>query len=249
MLAEERCEEILRIINETGSVTVQKLIGHTGASEATLRRDLNLLAQKGLLVKVHGGAIALEMNSALRDSDVTVRSELNQEEKKQAAKYAASLIGPDDFVFLDAGTTTGYLIDYLKVPADQVVFVTNGIMHARKLAGKGYRVLLPGGELKGLTEALVGEEAIDNLKKYWFTKGFWGTNGIDPSAGFTTPDSREARMKQAAMKQCRKCYVLGDSSKVSAISLVTFGSFSSAEVILAREAGQPLKNFDNVILI
>ena len=172
MLAEERMEEIVRLVQEYGSMTVQKLMEYTGASESTLRRDLNALDKRGMLTKVHGGAIALEMNVVVKDSDVILREELHREEKIEVARYAASLIRPNDFVYLDAGTTTGYLIDFLK--EKRAVFVTNGVMHARKLVQKGYTVYLPGGEFKAVTEALIGEMAIQNLQKYHFTRGFWG---------------------------------------------------------------------------
>ena len=240
MLAEERMEEILRLVHEYGSITIQKLMEHTGASESTLRRDLNAMDKKGLLTKVHGGAVALEMNSVLKDMDVVLKEELNRTEKMSAARYAASLIEPDDLVYLDAGTTTGYMIDFLK--ERNVVFVTNAVMHARKLVSKGYTVYLPGGELKAVTEALVGEEAIFSIQKYHFTKGFWGTNGIDRTAGFTTPDVREARMKECTIKQCSRRYILSDASKLGQISPVTFAGFDSAEIILSGEVPEKIKN-------
>lgn len=247
MLAEERLEEILRLVQEYGSMTVQKLMEYTGASESTLRRDLNALDKKGLLTKVHGGAIALEMNSVVKDSDVLIREELHREAKMAAAKYAASLIRPDDFVYLDAGTTTGYMIDFLT--EKRAVFVTNAVMHARKLVSKGCQVYLPGGELKAVTEALIGEEAIQNLRKYHFTKGFWGTNGIHEEAGFTTPDAREAKVKQCAMEQTEKCYILSDSSKIGQISCVTFGSFMDAEVIVAGKIPKDYQKYKHMIQI
>lgn len=245
MLAEERMEEIVRLVQEYGSMTVQKLMEYIGASESTLRRDLNVLDKRGMLTKVHGGAIALDTNMLAKDSDVMIREELHREEKMAAARYAASLIGPNDFVYLDAGTTTGYLIDFLK--EKRAVFVTNAVMHARKLVGKGYTVYLPGGELKAVTEALIGEEAIRNLKKYHFTKGFWGTNGIDVKSGFTTPDAREAKVKQCSMEQTKNCYILSDSSKIGQTSCVTFGAFEDAGIIVAGDVPQEYRKYKHMI--
>lgn len=245
MLAEERMEEIVRLVQEYGSMTVQKLMEYTGASESTLRRDLNALDKRGMLTKVHGGAIALEMNAVVKDSDVILREELHREEKIEVARYAASLIQPNDFVYLDAGTTTGYLIDFLK--EKRAVFMTNGVMHARKLVQKGYTVYLPGGEFKAVTEALIGEMAIQNLQKYHFTKGFWGTNGIDSRHGFTTPDAREAQIKQCSMEQTEKCYVLSDSSKIGKVSCVTFGAFEDAGMIVAGDVPQEYKKYKHMI--
>ena len=245
MLAEERMEEIVRLVQEYGSMTVQKLMEYTGASESTLRRDLNALDKRGMLTKVHGGAIALEMNVVVKDSDVILREELHREEKIEVARYAASLIRPNDFVYLDAGTTTGYLIDFLK--EKRAVFVTNGVMHARKLVQKGYTVYLPGGEFKAVTEALIGEMAIQNLQKYHFTRGFWGTNGIDSRYGFTTLDAREAQIKQCSMEQTEKCYILSDSSKIGKVSCVTFRAFEDARMIVAGDVPQEYKKYKHMI--
>ena len=245
MLAEERMEEIVRLVQEYGSMTVQKLMEYTGASESTLRRDLNALDKRGMLTKVHGGAIALEMNAVVKDSDVILREELHREEKIEVARYAASLIRPNDFVYLDAGTTTGYLIDFLK--EKRAVFVTHGVMHARKLVQKGYTVYLPGGEFKAVTEALIGEMAIQNLQKYHFTRGFWVNNGIDSRYGFTTPDAREAQIKQCSMEQTEKCYILSDSSKIGKVSCVTFRAFEDARMIVAGDVPQEYKKYKHMI--
>lgn len=110
-----------------------------------------------------------------RDESVAVRQDLNIDEKEQTGKYASSLIEKDDFVYIDAGTTTDFLIDFLT--EQDAVYVTNGIMHAKKLTQKGCIVYLIGGELKEATLALVGEEAMKTLGRYHFTKGFFRTNG------------------------------------------------------------------------
>ena len=176
MLAEERFSEILKLVNEHKTITVQELTELLDMSESTIRRDLTTLHKKGKLIKVHGGATAVNMAQYTRDESVAVRQDLNIDEKVQIGKYASSLIEKDDFVYIDAGTTTDFLIDFLT--EQDAVYVTNGIMHAKKLTQKGCIVYLIGGELKEATLALVGEEAMKTLGRYHFTKGFFGTNGI-----------------------------------------------------------------------
>ena len=110
MLAEERFSKILSIIEETGSVTVQDLMEELGASESTIRRDLNTMDANGLLVKVFGGAVAKNTNIRTQDENVDNRKLQNIEEKVAIAKYAASLIQSGDFVYIDAGTSTELLI-------------------------------------------------------------------------------------------------------------------------------------------
>ena len=87
-------------------------------------------------------------------------------------------------------------------------------MHAKKLTQKGCIVYLIGGELKEATLALVGEEAMKTLGRYHFTKGFFGTNGIHIESGCTTPDIREAAIKEMAILRSAKAYILADSTKI-----------------------------------
>ena len=89
------------------------------------------------------------------------RRERNKGAKEKIAQYAAGLIGPGDFVYIDAGTTTDLMIDF--ITARQAVFVTNAITHAKKLAQKGCTVYILGGEFKAITEAIVGEEAVSSI--------------------------------------------------------------------------------------
>lgn len=105
MLTEKRQEEILRLLTLKGSVTVQELKEYFDASESTIRRDLNTLDEKGALVKVFGGAMLTESNLATKDEQVSQRKGMYQEEKQKIGRYAASLIEPHDFVYVDAGTT------------------------------------------------------------------------------------------------------------------------------------------------
>lgn len=99
--------------------------------------------------------------------------------------------------------------------------MTNAIGHAQKLLKKGYEVLLIGGKLKGVTEAIVGAEALESLNRYNFTKGFWN-EWSSPTEGLTTPDSEEALVKKKAMERCAQCFVLADSSKIGQVTSITF---------------------------
>lgn len=114
-------------------------------SESTIRRDLTELNRQGLLIKVHGGATAIK-SVLSREEEVITKSKKHQEEKRKIAKYAASLINKEDIVYLDAGTTTEMMLDYLR--EYDVIYVTNGITHARKLMNAGFKVHLIGGEIK-----------------------------------------------------------------------------------------------------
>lgn len=246
MLTGKRQEEILRILNSKGSVTVQELTELLQASESTIRRDLNVLDQQGALTKVFGGAVQKKKKLDTREEKVSLRRELNREEKMLIGKYAASLICPDDFVYLDAGTTTGCMIPFLTERS--ATFVTNALSHALELAENGFRVILIGGKVKSSTEAIVGNEAYVNLQKYNFTKGFFGTNGVDKRSGFTTPDINEARIKECAMKHTRSPYVLCDHSKFQLINPVSFGEYNAAQIITDRIPEEGYQEEQNLII-
>lgn len=129
-----------------------------------------------------------------------------------------------------------------------ITVVTNAVAHAQRLAQAGVKVRLVGGELKSSTEAVVGSEAMQTLRKYHFTKGFFGTNGVTKKAGFTTPDANEAMVKKTAIEQCQKKYVLCDHSKFGEVSSVTFLAFTGADVITDRIA-EGYQDCGNIVVI
>ena len=183
------------------------------------------------LIKVHGGAIAIDMNDNYLSTEKSVAEKalLFPEEKAAIAKYAASLIDEGDFVFIDAGTTTAQMLDF--IPLKNISFVTNSFNHAKRLTQRGFQVFIPGGEIRPDTEAIIGEECVLMLENYNFTKCFMGTNGISVSAGFTTQNIKEARVKTAAINGSRKSYILADHSKFDKISFVTFAHINEASII------------------
>lgn len=246
MLTEQRHEIILNLLKEKNSITVSEAKEILHASESTIRRDINTLHNAGKLTKVFGGAVAIQNDVVAYEPTVAQKMEKNKDEKIRIAKYAASLIKNDDFVYLDAGTTTGYMIDY--ITSKEATFVTNAVAHAKKIAFRGNRVILIEGELKGSTEAIVGNYAVDSLRKYHFTMGFFGANGITEKAGFTTPDANEALVKKMALSQCKEKYILADSSKFNSISPVTFSGIDNATIITGKKL-EAYDSFDNILVI
>ena len=246
MLTQERHALILEKLEKESVVYLSDLINLLDASESTIRRDLNYLDKAGLLKKVHGGATSL--NSKLINTtefEVEVRQGINKEEKIAIAKYAASLIKNDDLIYIDSGTTTELMIDFIE--AKGATFVTNGIGHAKKLIHKNLTTYILGGELKLTTEAIIGIEAINSLKKYNFTKGFFGANGIDIERGFTTPDIREAMVKEEALKKSKLSFVLADNSKFNEVSSITFGEISNTTIITTKLEDIRFKKFTKIV--
>ena len=245
MFTEERFNIILQELKKKGIVSVTDLVKLLDASESTIRRDLNTLDKDGLLKKIHGGAISNDESLSKHDYKVDVRQSLNVNEKYDVAKHAALLIEDGDVVYIDAGTTTLILIDF--IIASDITAVTNGIVHAKKLLEKGFRTFILGGEIKASTEAVVGSNTVEQLKKYNFSKGFFGANGISNKSGYTTPDVNEAMVKSQAMKVCKQSFVLADGSKLDKVSFATFGEISDSTFITTKLKDKNIGYDTNVI--
>lgn len=245
MLTEERYQIILNEINRKSLVHVSELVKKLDTSESTIRRDLNFLHKEGKLKKIHGGATALDKLIHTKDDLVSTRESLNIDDKLKIAKYAAGLIEENDFVYIDAGTTTDLMIEFIN--EKEAVYVTNGINQAKKLISKGLRTYILGGEIKSSTEAIIGVEAINSLKKYNFNKGFFGTNAISKDSGYTTPDINEALVKKEALERTRESYVMADNSKFDEISCVTFGELEEAVIITTVIEDNTYKEFTEII--
>jgi len=112
----------------------------------------------------------------------------------------------------------------------------------------GYKVFITAGEAREITGSIVGSEAVKSLDKYNFTKGFFGTNGIDTNAGFTTYEEKEALIKEAAMSKCREAFVLSDNSKFNKIAPITFGKIHNAVIITYKDVNNLLDEDMEVII-
>ena len=230
MLTKQRHEEMVNIIRERGSVTTNEMAKILGISESTARRDINFLADTGKVIKVYGGAMFDPQDVDTKEDSFEQRMDINATEKGKAAEKALELITPDDFIYIDAGTTTEFLIDYIDISVS-AVFVTNGIVHAKKLISKGFKTYMAGGLIRAKTEAVVGSEAVESIKKFNFTKSFIGANGIHPLHGFTTVDTDEAMLKKEAVNHSYVSYVLADHTKFGKVTAVTFAPLEKACIV------------------
>ncbi len=237
MLTQERRDLIVAYINEKNAVTVTELMDEFDASAATIRRDLSVLHDERKILKVFGGATSLSaMDVNTTEPPVSAKATLNVEEKDLISKYAASLINDDDFVYIDSGTTTLEMIKY--IDNTKAKYITNGIVHAKRLLEKNLNTMIIGGRCKHSTEAIIGPDCIDGIRKDHFTKSFMGTNGISINAGYTTPDVDEALVKEEAVKHAYISYILADHSKFGQISSVTFADITSCCIITDKEVNR-----------
>ena len=231
MLAEERFALILDLLAEKRTATVQELCEALNASESTIRRDLTELDRQGRLNKVHGGATLPNGQFLADEPTMAAKESLAVSQKQSIAEAAAALINAEDFVYVDAGTSTLAMVRALNGPALEAHYVTNGIAHARMLVQKGCRTYLPGGQVRPITEAITGPETLADLQHYNFTKAFMGANGVSPAEGFTTPDPEEASIKTAALQRARERWFLVDNTKFDMVYSAVIGDIGCGAIL------------------
>lgn len=213
MLAETRHQLILDALRRERTMTVQALADLLHTSISTIRRDLIVLDEKGLLNKVHGGASMTESHLSAVELDMQTKEGLKLAEKQRIGRAAARMIHADDFVFIDAGSTTLQLVLAIEGEACKATYVTNGLAHTRELMLKGCSVYLPGGHVRRHTEAIIGATALSGLRQYTFTKAFLGANGVSLDRGFTTPGIDERELKAEIVRLSGEGWFLADDSK------------------------------------
>ena len=224
ILTPQRHQIITNILNEQQTAKIHELAEATGASEATIRRDLSQLENENKLKRVHGGASVLHQKR--EELSIPEKSTQNLNQKQLLARYAAELIREGDCIFLDAGTTTFQMIPYLK--GKNITVVTYGVSLLEALMEYEVVTYLTGGFVKYKTKALVGQGTYHSLSQYRFDKCFLGVNGVHPTYGYTTPDPEEAFIKHAALSQSQEAYVLGDASKLNEVTFAKVADLHQA---------------------
>ncbi len=207
----ERRQGILDRVMEDGRVSVAELSQEFGLSEVTIRADLQALAESGLLLRTHGGAIAI---NASRDYlSLNLRRQQQVLEKAHIGAAAAALIRDGDSVFLDSSSTALAIAQCLK-DRRYLTVVTNGLAVAQELLdAAGIDVIVIGGRLRRDTASLVGAIGLDLLDHVNLQKGFFGSHGITVEEGLTDVSADEAELKRYVVKVCREVIAVVDRTK------------------------------------
>ena len=233
MLARQRQALILDRVRQTGAVRVADLARDLGVSDMTVRRDLDILQEHGLLEKVHGGATSLP-GLASYEPGFVAKSTLQQAEKEAIAAAAAERVEPGMAIGISAGTTThAFASRVADVPG--VTVVTNSIRVADLLNRSGRRdqtVILTGGS-RTPSEALVGPFAVSQLRTVHLDQVFIGVHGMDAKTGFTCPNLLEAETDRALIEAGRRLVVLADHTKWGVVGIASIGDLDQADVLIS----------------
>ena len=231
-LARQRQTLILERVREQGGVRVTDLVRELGVSDMTVRRDLELLDQRGLLEKVHGGAAAID-GSALFEPGFTVKSALMEAEKSLISATAASLVAPGTAIAISAGTTTFALARRLtEVPG--LTILTNSVPVADVLYkdGRADQTIILSGGVRTPSDALVGPFAVEVIRSLHVDSVFMGIHGMEMRSGFTTPNILEAETNRALIGAGRRLIVLSDSTKWGTIGISSVARLGDADTII-----------------
>ena len=207
----ERHQFILNKLKTKGSVNVFDLNKELKVSSVTIRKDLKLLEEKGLLFRTHGGAST--NNPYTVDRPVNEKEKLQTTEKMKIGAIAAQTIEPDDSIIIASGTT---VLAFAKniVPKGGLTVVTSALYVALELTQHPeIEVLQLGGILRKSSSSVTGPYAEHILKDFSCTKLFLGVDGIDLEFGLTTTSAMEAHLNREMISASQKVIVLSDSTK------------------------------------
>jgi len=239
VLARQRQTLILERVREQGGVRVTDLVRELGVSDMTVRRDLELLDERGLIEKVHGGAAAID-GSALFEPGFTAKSVLMEAEKGLIAASAASLVAPGTAIAISAGTTTFALARRLTdIPG--LTVLTNSVPVADVLYkdGRSDQTVILSGGVRTPSDALVGPFAVEVIRSLHVDSVFMGTHGMDSRSGLTTPNILEAETNRALIEAGRRLIVLADHTKWGTIGISSVARLENADTVITDSGLDP----------
>lgn len=231
MFAEQRRKLIAETVAQAGRVGVADLSHRFEVAGETIRRDLDSLAERRMLVRVHGGAVAV--GTTVDEPDLETRLQTNVPQKRRIAQAALRFVPtePGASVLLDAGSTVAELAVLLG--GRELVIFTDAVPVAAAASQlRGLEVHVLPGRVRGVTRAAVGADTVEYLGRLRVDVAFLGSNGID-AGGFATPDVDEAAAKRSMVRAARRRVVLVDSSKTRAHPLCVFAEPGEVDAVVS----------------
>jgi DeoR family galactitol utilization operon repressor len=224
--ASERERIIFDWLLEKGVISVADLSRNLSVSEVTIRTDLKNMENRGLLSRVHGGAVP-SIHPGIME-----RQNLHPEEKQNIARAAAALVQNGDTIMIEAGTTPALVCRYLGGKRD-VHVITNSVLAFNAAKNNaGLRITLCGGEFRRSTESFVGSIAIETIRRFNVGFAFVGTDGFDARHGITTDLIEGGEIIKVMKERAGRLILLADSTKFNQAGPVTIMPLSAADGII-----------------
>lgn len=217
MLPYERKKLIEDFLEKNGETTIDEIASLTlDVSTSTIRRDLKTLENEGIITIYYGGIV--KKNQYSSEQKIEKKRLVNIDEKRAIAKYAASLVKPEETIFLDSGSTVAEMINHLD-PTVKIVTTSLDIVMNNRF---NMDIYLLGGKVSDVRNSVYGIGTIQQVQDFVFEKAFLGANGISEKHGITTPSTEESLLKKQIIENSSKVYFLLDQSKI--------GSFSNCKI-------------------
>ncbi len=243
----QRRMEILEHVRSRGFVAVDDLAMRFKASESVVRRDLDLLANHGALLRVHGGATVHGYNEGqtmlAEEPEIELRLEWQQDQKNAIAEAAAKMVFEGQTIALDCGSTTlalAKMISHLNLNV-----YTSSLKIAAALRAQNAHAYLPPGQVYGSEPTLVGAQTIRFLHQLSFDYAFLGVAGLT-ERGIFDYSIEDCEIKQTLIDQSAKRVVLCDSSKINQTSLISICGFDDIDMVILDTA--PPENIRKALL-
>jgi DeoR/GlpR family transcriptional regulator of sugar metabolism len=228
-LAAARRQRLGALVEARRAVRLEELSTALGVSQATVRRDLNALAEAGRLRRVHGGAVALDQR--LDEPHFDVKAVVAADLKSRIAARAVELLAPGDTVYLDSGSTVLAAARLLH-GWSRLTVVTNSLPVANELVGRGPRLIVVGGELRATSRAFVGPLTRLMLESLHLDRALMGTFAFSLEDGLSTTDPSEAFTKELVLARAGEVILLADSTKAGTRSFVRAGRLEDLDVLV-----------------
>lgn len=231
---ERRMEQVLGILKSENVVSVGKLADDLGVSEMTVRRYLASLESEGVVTVLHGGAFLNRESyfEAYEKKYLLSREEIKQrEEKERIGRAASELVGIEDIVIIDAGTTTEWLAKFLPDrPVKVLCYALNILIELQRK--EHCHITFAGGDLHKNTLIFECPEGIDLINRFRARKAFLSASGVHSELGVTAANSYETEVKKAVMKSGLKKVLLVDSTKFGAVSSGHYADIKDFDTII-----------------
>ena len=225
----EREQKILEFLLEKDSVTVAELSRRLSVSEVTARADLSAMEERGLLLRIHGGAVIGLHPSILE------RQNLRVAEKQNIARAAASLVKPGDAVMIEAGTTPALVCRFLAGKRDVHVITNSALAFQAAKNNPALKITLCGGEYRPSTESFIGPIAAETLRRFNVRFAFIGTDGFTAKGGVTTNLVEGGEVIKVMRERAAQTIILADSTKYGRPGAATFMPLSGAAGLITDD--------------
>lgn len=231
--AATRHVETMQILKDQGHASVARLSEIFGVSEVTIRKDLQTLEERDLLVRTHGGAVLKD--HYVYDMPFEKQAARHAEEKRRIGKAAADLVENDDTLILGFGSTTRQVARHLRGKRNLTV-ATDSMYVAHELMGNlDVEVVMLGGQLRQTTGSVVGPYAEQMLSEYTFKKLFLGVDGYDVGHGLTTTSTSVSHLNRAMIGITQEIILVTDSSKFGRRGLSLICGPEELDVLITDE--------------